>query len=84
MHSLTDLNAMGDAELKQVAEDLGIKKPDLTEKQELIYRILDEQAIKVAATKAAEQKRRAEAGEEPKKRGRRKKEAAPEGAKDNN
>ena len=53
---------------------LGIKKVDLNQKQELIYKILDEQAIVGAATKAAEQKRRAEATPEPKKRGRKKKE----------
>lgn len=65
---------MADTELQQVAESLGIKKIDLSQKQELIYKILDEQAIMGAATKAAEQKRRADnASAEPKKRGRKKK-----------
>ena len=74
MYNLSDLNAMADNDLKDVAVSLGIKKVDLNQKQELIYKILDEQAIVGAATKAAEQKRRAEAAPEPKKRGRKKKE----------
>lgn len=77
MYNLSDLSSMADGDLKQVAESLGIKKIDLTQKQELIYKILDEQAIVGAATKAAEQKRRADAGEEPKKGGRKKKTETP-------
>jgi len=65
---------MADADLKQVAESMGLKKIDLSHKQELIYEILDQQAIDGAAARAAEQKRRPETGDEPKKRGRKKKE----------
>ncbi len=70
---------MADGDLKQVAESLGLKKIDLSQKQELIYRILDEQAVLSAASRAAEQKRRSERKEERKdkdeqrKRGRKKK-----------
>lgn len=74
MYSISDLDAMADADLKQVAESMGLKKIDLSHKQELIYEILDQQAIDGAAARAAEQKRRPETGDEPKKRGRKKKE----------
>lgn len=67
---------MADADLKQVAESMGLKKIDLSHKQELIYEILDQQAIDGAAARAAEQKRRPDSADEPKKRGRKKKEAA--------
>lgn len=67
---------MGDEQLKQVAETLGLKKIDLSEKQNLIYRILDEQAIASAAASTERKKRAEAAGEEPKKRGRKKKEAS--------
>ena len=76
MYSITDLDAMNDADLKQVAESLGLKKINLSQKQELIYQILDEQAIAGAASRAAEQKRRAEEKGEPKTRGRKKKQPA--------
>lgn len=75
MYNITDLNSMADAELKQAAEALGIKKIDLSKRQELIYQILDEQAIAGAASKAAARKK---ADEEPKKRGRKKKDDAAE------
>ncbi len=68
---------MADADLKQAAEALGIKKIDLSQRQELIYQILDEQAIAGAASKAAARKK---ADEEPKKRGRKKKADADETA----
>ncbi len=70
MYNITELNSMADAELKQAAEALGIKKIDLSQRQELIYQILDEQAIAGAASKAAARKK---AEDEPKKRGRKKK-----------
>ena len=68
---------MADADLKKAAEALGIKKIDLSQRQELIYQILDEQAIAGAASKAAARKK---ADEEPKKRGRKKKTEADETA----
>ena len=45
MYNISELNEMGDAELRKVAEDMGLKKIDPTQKEELIYRILDEQAV---------------------------------------
>ncbi|MDE6136678.1 MAG: hypothetical protein K2F97_04315, partial [Muribaculaceae bacterium] len=64
---------MGDAELKAVAENMGLKKVDPTQKEELIYRILDQQAVDRAS--AGAERRRASDDEQPeqKKRTRRKK-----------
>ncbi len=58
MYNISDLNAMSDQELKTIAESMGLKKIDPSKKDELIYRILDEQAITMA-TATAEKKRRA-------------------------
>ena len=58
MYNISDLNAMSDNELKSVAESLGLKKIDPSKKDELIYRILDEQAINMATASAAEKKSR--------------------------
>ncbi len=71
MYNISDLENLSDTDLKKVAEDLGIKKIDLTAKQELIYSILDEQAI-VKAANGVSRKREA-AKDEPKKRTRKKK-----------
>ena len=49
---------MSEQELKTIAESMGLKKIDPTKKDDLIYRILDEQAITMA-TATAEKKRRA-------------------------
>ena len=74
MYSLNDLDTMADEQLKSVAQSLGLDKIDLTKKQELIYRILDEQAIASAAATTERQKKKTAAGAEaPKKRGRKKK-----------
>ena len=83
MYNITELNEMPDADLKSVAEGMGIKKIDLSKREELVYRILDQQAIDRAAATTAERKRRAEATgsaqeeKTPKKRGRKKKEPQP-------
>lgn len=80
MYNIIELNSMPDEQLKGVAEELGLKKIDLTKKEELVYRILDQQAIAGAASTAEKQRRepKAEADKTPKKRGRKKKEAVPE------
>lgn len=62
MYNISDLNAMSDIELKTIAENMGLKKIDPTQKDELIYRILDQQAIDHAAS-ATEKK--AAAGKQP-------------------
>ncbi len=73
MYNISELNEMGDAELKAVAENMGLKKVDPTQKEELIYRILDQQAVDRAS--AGAERRRASDDEQPeqKKRTRRKK-----------
>ncbi len=70
---------MSDAELKAVAEGMGLKKIDTSEKENLVYRILDHQAETGAAANA-DKRRRAKAAdangeEKPKKRTRKKKDA---------
>lgn len=61
MYNIHELNDMDDARLKEAAESMGIKKFNPERRQEIIYEILDNQAITVAATTAAtatEKKRR--------------------------
>ena len=74
MFNINQLNDMTDADLKAVAEELGLKKIDLSQKEDLVYRILD----RMAEVSAAERPKRAEGDGEktPKKRGRKPKAAA--------
>ncbi|MBO4978339.1 MAG: transcription termination factor Rho [Muribaculaceae bacterium] len=65
MYNINELSQMGEAELKAVAEGLGLKKIDPSKKEELVFRILDQQAIAGAAGAA---------DKAPQKRGRKKKE----------
>ena len=53
MYNISELESMDDATLKQVAESLGLKKVKLENRQEVIFDILDEQAINKAAADAA-------------------------------
>ena len=80
MYNISELNEMGDAELRNVAESMGLKKIDPTQKEDLIYRILDQQAVDRASA-GAERRRNAESTDEQadgKKRTRKKKsDAAP-------
>lgn len=66
MYNISDLNAMSESELKSIAESMGMKKIDSTPKDDLIYRILDQQAIDMAAS-ATEKKRRATKESKPRK-----------------
>ena len=50
MYNIIQLNDKNLSELQQIAKELGLKKVDSLKKEELVYRILDEQAI-VGATK---------------------------------
>lgn len=45
MYDIIELNGMKVAELRQIAKELEIKKADKLKKQELVYIILDEQAV---------------------------------------
>ena len=45
MYDIIELNGKKVAELRTIAKDLNIKKTESLKKQDLIYKILDEQAI---------------------------------------
>ena len=90
MYNITELENMDDAQLHVEAAELGIEKTENVSRQELIYEILDQQAIVKAAAdaqrqpkkrgpKAAEAKGQVGEGadQQPKKRGRKKKSEQP-------
>ncbi len=64
MYDIIELNKKLLPELKDIAKELGIKKVDATKKQDLIYKILDEQAVsnitetKKSKAKTSEKKER--------------------------
>lgn len=68
MYNIIQLNDKELSELQQIAKELGLKKVDSLRKEELVYRILDEQAI-VGATKAAAKAEERKEGQ-PRKRSR--------------
>ncbi len=49
MYDILELNEKLLSDLRQIAKDLNIKKIEAYKKQDLIYRILDEQAVQAAA-----------------------------------
>lgn len=53
MYNIHELTAMDDEQLRQVAESMGIKKFSPDKRQDIIYDILDNQAINVASTTAS-------------------------------
>ncbi|MEO4930138.1 transcription termination factor Rho [Bacteroides thetaiotaomicron] len=62
MYNIIQLNDKNLSELQVIAKELGIKKADSFKKEELVYKILDEQAIagatkKVAADKLKEERK---------------------------
>ena len=58
MYDILELNKKLLADLKEIAKELDIKRVDSFKKQDLIYKILDEQAIA-----ASEKKKTEKAGE---------------------
>ena len=63
MYNIIQLNDKDLSELQVIAKELGIKKTDSLKKEDLVYKILDEQAIagatkKVAADKLKEERKR--------------------------
>ena len=56
MYNIIQLNDKNLAELQVIAKELGIKKADSFKKEELVYKILDEQAIAGATKKVAAEK----------------------------
>lgn len=58
MYNISELQSMPDDRLKNVAEEMGLKKINLAKREELIYKILDEQAIALSANAPEEPARR--------------------------
>ena len=56
MYNIIQLNDKELSELQSIASELGIKKPESYKKDDLVYKILDEQAI-AGATKAVSEKK---------------------------
>lgn len=56
MYNIIQLNDKNLSELQAIAQELGIKKTDSLKKEELVYKILDEQAIVGATKKVAADK----------------------------
>ena len=56
MYNIIQLNDKDLSELQEIAKELGLKKTSSLRKEELVYRILDEQAIVGATQKAAANK----------------------------
>lgn len=56
MYDILELNKMLVADLRQIAKDLKIKRVDSLRKQDLIYKILDQQAISATESKKTTKK----------------------------
>ena len=68
MYNIIQLNDKDLSELQVIAKELGIKKTDSLKKEDLVYKILDEQAIAGATKKVAADKLKEERNEEQKKK----------------
>ena len=55
MYNILELKDKSLADLKVIAQEMGIKKIDASEKDDLVYKILDQQAIDIAGKKVAAQ-----------------------------
>ena len=73
MYDILELNKKLLTELKEVAKQLNIKRVDTLRKQDLIYKILDQQAILAIESRKSEKKPQGESTFSPdnKRRGRR-------------
>ena len=60
MYNIIQLNDMNLSELQAIAQELGITKTDPPKKEDLVYKILDEQAIAGATKKVAAEKQKEE------------------------
>ncbi|WP_321519145.1 transcription termination factor Rho [uncultured Bacteroides sp.] len=70
MYNIIQLNDKNLSELQSIAQELGIKKPESFKKEELVYKILDEQAIASATKKVAAEKEKEDRRDDKKKRSR--------------
>lgn len=71
MYDILELNKKLLPELKEIAKQLNVKKADILRKQDLIYRILDQQAILATESKKPVKKPETPFTHEHKRRGRR-------------
>jgi transcription termination factor Rho len=78
MHTIDDLNVRLLSELKEIAEGMGVKNAKKLAKQELVYKILDLQAIAPEAETPAPKKNSHSGEPERKMRPRRRENVAPE------
>lgn len=69
MYDIIELNGKKVADLREIAKKLGISRLDKLKKQDLVYSILDEQALKPVAQTA--EKAKAETPDQPQSRARR-------------
>ena len=58
MYNINDLNVMPDDALRDLAKSMGIKKVDSAERMDLVFQVLDQQAIAQAMNNADEKPRR--------------------------
>ena len=65
MYNIIQLNDKNLSELQVIAKELGIKKADSYKKEDLVYKILDEQAIVGATKKVAADKLKEERSKKP-------------------
>lgn len=68
MYNIIQLNDKSLSELQSIALELGIKKTESLKKEELVYKILDEQAIAGATKKVAADKLKEERNKDDKKK----------------
>ncbi|MFZ6008771.1 MAG: transcription termination factor Rho [Bacteroidota bacterium] len=82
MYTIDDLNVRLLSELKEIAEGMGVKNAKKLSKQDLVYKILDQQAVsgEATTTPAATKKVNAEGEPERKMRPRRRENVAPAAA----
>jgi len=71
MYDILELNKKLLPELKEIAKELNVKKADVLRKQDLIYKILDQQAILATESKKPERKPEGSFNPDYKRRGRR-------------
>ena len=58
MYTLEQLSSMNEAELKDLAKSMGLKKVNSASKDDLVYQIIDQQAIDAASNAPEQPKRR--------------------------
>ena len=63
MYAIQDLHEKSFDELNQIAQELGIKKAESMSKEDLVYKILDEQAVQSKETPKLKRRRRNAAGQ---------------------